>query len=144
MASALCQSAVHARVALSTCVQHTLVFVLLQASCCVSCRFKRNGKKLVPSSQVVVKLMAPLLLWVAAVMVIYGVSYSNLQGLQGPLASLVRSSFLILPASDSTSDWLQLQPIYPSFYQHHRLVCAGPAGPGSTRHVPPHKDPPGC
>jgi hypothetical protein len=34
-------------------------------------------------------LQAPLLLWVAAVMVIYGVSYSNLQGLQGPLASLV-------------------------------------------------------
>jgi hypothetical protein len=42
--------------------------------------------------------MAPLLLWVAAVMVIYGVSYSNLQGLQGPLASLVRSSRWVLHA----------------------------------------------
>jgi hypothetical protein len=34
-------------------------------------------------------MQAPLLLWVAAVVVIYGVSYSNLQGLQEPLASLV-------------------------------------------------------
>jgi hypothetical protein len=33
-------------------------------------------------------LQVPLLLWVAAVVVIYGVSYADLQGLQGPLASL--------------------------------------------------------
>lgn len=30
-----------------------------------------------------------MLLWLAAVGVIYGVSYSSLQGLQAPLASLV-------------------------------------------------------
>ena len=33
-------------------------------------------------------LQAPLLLWVMAVIVIFGVSYQQLQGLQGPLASL--------------------------------------------------------
>lgn len=42
-------------------------------------------------------LQAPLLLWVAAVVVIFGVSYSNLQDLQGPLASQV-SSVLFLGA----------------------------------------------
>jgi hypothetical protein len=30
----------------------------------------------------------PLLLWVAAVIIIFGVSFQKLQGLQGPLASL--------------------------------------------------------
>jgi hypothetical protein len=39
-------------------------------------------------------LQVPLLLWVAAVMTIYGTSYSNLQGLQAPLASLVRTIIL--------------------------------------------------
>jgi hypothetical protein len=51
--------------------------------------FKRNGKRLVPSSLVVLRFMAPLMLWVGAVVVISGVSYMKLQGLQGPLASLV-------------------------------------------------------
>jgi hypothetical protein len=33
-------------------------------------------------------LQVPLLLWVAAVIIIFGVSFQKLQGLQGPLASL--------------------------------------------------------
>jgi hypothetical protein len=35
-----------------------------------------------------VLLQVPLLLWVAAVIIIFGVSFQKLQGLQGPLASL--------------------------------------------------------
>jgi hypothetical protein len=42
-----------------------------------------------------VMVQVPLLLWVAAVMTIYGTSYSNLQGLQEPLASLVRATGLL-------------------------------------------------
>lgn len=109
--------AVHARAAHHTvCTKHVGATTSCVA-CCLSCRFKRNGKKLVPSLHVIVKLMAPLLLWVAAVMVIYGVSYSNLQGLQGPLASLVRSSCLVLlrlvqPSSTKYSWWIA---------QHHAL-----------------------
>jgi hypothetical protein len=34
--------------------------------------FKRNGKKLVPNNSVVVKFMVPLVLWLAAVVAIYG------------------------------------------------------------------------
>jgi hypothetical protein len=40
-------------------------------------------------------LQVPLLLWVAAVVVIYGVSYADLQGLQGPLASLNTASHVL-------------------------------------------------
>lgn len=40
-------------------------------------------------------MQIPLLLWVAAVIVIFGVSYSSLQGLQGPLASLDTASHVL-------------------------------------------------
>ncbi|KAF8055488.1 tmcC [Scenedesmus sp. PABB004] len=53
-----------------------------------STTFKINGKKLVPHSGVLWRFMVPLLLWVAAVIIIFGVSFQKLQGLQGPLASL--------------------------------------------------------
>jgi len=47
-----------------------------------------NGKKLVPSSVVVLRFMAPLVLWAAAVVVVFGVSFTQLANLQGPLSSL--------------------------------------------------------
>eukprot|EP00883_Tetradesmus_obliquus_P002715 jgi/Sobl393_1/12921/SZX78204.1 len=50
--------------------------------------FKVNGKKLLPHNAVLWRFMVPLLLWVAAVIIIFGVSFQKLQGLQGPLASL--------------------------------------------------------
>ncbi|WIA14495.1 hypothetical protein OEZ85_003017 [Tetradesmus obliquus] len=51
-------------------------------------KFKRNGKKLLASNNVLWRFMVPLLLWVAAVIVIFAVSQNSLKGLQGPLASL--------------------------------------------------------
>lgn len=49
---------------------------------------KVNGKKLVPNSAVVMRFMAPLLLWAAAVVVVFGVSFAQLSNLQAPLSSL--------------------------------------------------------
>ncbi|GBF95600.1 hypothetical protein Rsub_08582 [Raphidocelis subcapitata] len=49
---------------------------------------KLNGKKLLPSNAAIVRLMAPVLLWAVTVMVVFGVSYVQLQGLQAPLSSL--------------------------------------------------------
>eukprot|EP00877_Chromochloris_zofingiensis_P013211 jgi/Chrzof1/8143/UNPLg00190.t1 len=51
-------------------------------------KIKINGKKLLPSHVVSFKFMVPLLLWVAAVIVMYGVSFQKLSALQGPLSSL--------------------------------------------------------
>ena len=47
-----------------------------------------NGKKLIPNSTVLLKFMAPLVLWAAAVVVVFGVSFTMLANLQGPLSSL--------------------------------------------------------
>lgn len=47
-----------------------------------------NGKKLLPSNAVVVRMMAPLVLWVVGVIIVFGASYVQLQGLQAPLSSL--------------------------------------------------------
>eukprot|EP00879_Flechtneria_rotunda_P009748 GHRR01010197.1.p2 GENE.GHRR01010197.1~~GHRR01010197.1.p2 ORF type:complete len:816 (+),score=239.63 GHRR01010197.1:4977-7424(+) len=58
-------------------------------------QFKRNGKKLLPSTSIIWRFMIPLLLWVSAVVVIYGISYNDLQGLQGPLASLDTSAHVL-------------------------------------------------
>eukprot|EP00775_Hariotina_reticulata_P001355 gene1355-1696_t len=50
--------------------------------------FKVNGKKLVPHNVVLYKFMIPLVLWVCAIIISFGVSFQMLQGLQGPLSSL--------------------------------------------------------
>jgi hypothetical protein len=55
---------------------------------------KLNGKKLLPSNAAIVRLMAPLLLWAVMVLVVFGVSYAQLQGLQAPLSSLNGASFV--------------------------------------------------
>ncbi len=47
-----------------------------------------NGKKLLPNSGVIIRFMAPLLLWAAAVVIVFGVSFTQLANLQGPLSSL--------------------------------------------------------
>ncbi|WIA20263.1 hypothetical protein OEZ85_006098 [Tetradesmus obliquus] len=49
---------------------------------------KYNGKTLKPSNAVLARFMVPLMLWVTAVIVIFGVSAYKLHGMQGPLASL--------------------------------------------------------
>ncbi|KAI8474715.1 MAG: hypothetical protein J3K34DRAFT_518018 [Monoraphidium minutum] len=51
-------------------------------------KVKVNGKKLMPNSTVVLRFMAPLVLWAAAVIVVFGVSFTQLANLQGPLSSL--------------------------------------------------------
>uniref|UniRef100_A0A383VUJ6 PAS domain-containing protein n=1 Tax=Tetradesmus obliquus TaxID=3088 RepID=A0A383VUJ6_TETOB len=58
-------------------------------------KFKRNGKKLLASNNVLWRFMVPLLLWVAAVVVIFAVSQNSLKGLQGPLASLDLSAHVL-------------------------------------------------
>ena len=47
-----------------------------------------NGKKLTPNSMVVFKFMLPLVLWAAMVIVVFGVTFQKLAGLQAPLSSL--------------------------------------------------------
>lgn len=47
-----------------------------------------NGKKLQPNSTVVLRFMAPLVAWAIAVVVVFGVSFTQLANLQGPLSSL--------------------------------------------------------
>jgi hypothetical protein len=49
---------------------------------------KLNGKKLLPSNAAVSRLLLPLVLWAVAVVAVFGVSYTQLQGLQAPLSSL--------------------------------------------------------
>ncbi|KIY98973.1 hypothetical protein MNEG_8988 [Monoraphidium neglectum] len=51
-------------------------------------KVKVNGKKLLPNSTAVLRFMAPLVLWAAAVVVVFGVSFVELANLQGPLSSL--------------------------------------------------------
>eukprot|EP00775_Hariotina_reticulata_P003515 gene3515-3785_t len=51
-------------------------------------KFKVNGKKLVPYNVILYKFMIPLVLWVCAIIISFGVSFQMLQGLQGPLSSL--------------------------------------------------------
>jgi hypothetical protein len=41
-----------------------------------------------PNSTVVLRFVAPLLLWAVAVVVVFGVSFTQLANLQGPLSSL--------------------------------------------------------
>eukprot|EP00878_Enallax_costatus_P025839 GHUV01027676.1.p1 GENE.GHUV01027676.1~~GHUV01027676.1.p1 ORF type:complete len:1421 (+),score=378.88 GHUV01027676.1:621-4883(+) len=62
-------------------------------------KFRMNGKKFIANSTVVWKFMIPLLLWVCAVIVIFATSYRNLQGLQGPLASLDTASHVLYRAT---------------------------------------------
>lgn len=59
-------------------------------------------------SSVYLLMQVPLILWLSVVMVIFGVSYSNLQGLQGPLASLVRVDTVQLNWQDFDVPLLQL------------------------------------
>lgn len=47
-----------------------------------------NGKELLPNSSDIVKILAPLLCWELAVVIIYAMTFSELQGLQQPLAQL--------------------------------------------------------
>eukprot|EP00878_Enallax_costatus_P005349 GHUV01005618.1.p1 GENE.GHUV01005618.1~~GHUV01005618.1.p1 ORF type:complete len:894 (+),score=279.19 GHUV01005618.1:728-3409(+) len=49
---------------------------------------KVNGRKRVTDNLMIWTLMAPLVLWVVAVIIIFGISFQQLSGLQGPLASL--------------------------------------------------------
>ncbi|KAI8467685.1 MAG: hypothetical protein J3K34DRAFT_523567 [Monoraphidium minutum] len=81
---------------------------------------KLNGKKLSPNNVVVLKMMLPLVLWAAAVVVIFGVTFQKLAGLQAPLASLnaaARVTYLI--------SRVRLLGNYLAFSDHgreHRLV----------------------
>jgi hypothetical protein len=57
-----------------------------------------NGKKLVPNNSVISKFMLPLTVWAVAVIVVFGVTFQRLAGLQAPLASLnaaARVTYLI-------------------------------------------------
>ncbi|KAG2443203.1 hypothetical protein HYH02_009280 [Chlamydomonas schloesseri] len=56
---------------------------------------KINGKTLVPSWHNVAKFMVPFALWNLALIIVYVVSIVQLEGMQGPLASLNMASHII-------------------------------------------------
>eukprot|EP00879_Flechtneria_rotunda_P022137 GHRR01023358.1.p1 GENE.GHRR01023358.1~~GHRR01023358.1.p1 ORF type:complete len:763 (+),score=195.35 GHRR01023358.1:255-2291(+) len=53
---------------------------------------KISGKKLQPARGAFVRFLAPLLVWWVAALIIYGVSFTKLGALQGPLTSLQASA----------------------------------------------------
>ncbi|GLC73343.1 hypothetical protein PLESTF_001365300 [Pleodorina starrii] len=57
--------------------------------------FNINGKQLVPSATNITKFMLPFALWNIALVVVYVVSLLDLNGMQGPLASLNMASHII-------------------------------------------------
>ncbi|EFJ45814.1 hypothetical protein VOLCADRAFT_93917 [Volvox carteri f. nagariensis] len=58
-------------------------------------RLHVNGKELVPSYRNTIKFMIPLLLWEVALIALGAVSFIQLNGMQGPLASLNMASHVI-------------------------------------------------